>query len=171
MHSTNFMEKVYNNKPENVLDKATFEKQQLVDFEADNQFLRLYLGDAELEDWFGDDWNDIPYEHNAGTVYTEYIDYVVDLAFPASCVVLEPCAGVLNSSFAKDDMKAQSVPMVIVTDDTDKWGDLPEIYNYAVGSVDAYKVYMKMNAYEVINLLIYRYGAQIMTIYKTKDED
>lgn len=53
--------------------------------------VRLYLGDAGLASWWGDDWDDAPYEHNAGTVYPEYVSSTADIEFPAGYVVWEPC--------------------------------------------------------------------------------
>ena len=44
--------------------------------------VRFYLGKDTLEKYYGDDWNDTPYECNAGTVYDEYISGTADLVFP-----------------------------------------------------------------------------------------
>lgn len=90
---------------------------KIIDFNKKGQTVRFYLGEDGLADWTGDDWNDVPYEHNAGTVYAEYVSDVKDVTFPFDDLVLEPsedwrfCG---NSSFSKDDMKRRSVPCVIV---------------------------------------------------------
>ena len=39
----------------------------------DGTTVRYYLGDDALCDWHGDDWDDVPYEHNAGTVYYRFV--------------------------------------------------------------------------------------------------
>lgn len=44
---------------------------KIIDFERKGNLVRFYLGDDDLEEWYGDDWNDTPYEHNAGQVYDE----------------------------------------------------------------------------------------------------
>ena len=67
-----------------------------------------------MTEWYGDDWDDAPYEHNAGTVYEEYISGYRDIAFPFDSIVLEPCGGTINSEWSKDDMKARKVPCIIV---------------------------------------------------------
>lgn len=42
---------------------------KIIDFERKGNLVRFYLGDDDLHDWSGDDWNDTPYEYNAGQVY------------------------------------------------------------------------------------------------------
>lgn len=87
---------------------------KIIDFERKGNIVRFYLGKDDLEDWHGDDWNDVPYEHNAGRVYDEFISGHIDIAFPFDAVVLEPCNGVMNSPWSKDDMKARRVPCIII---------------------------------------------------------
>lgn len=87
---------------------------KIIDYEKKGNVVRFYLGKDDLEDWYGDDWNDRPYEHNAGRVYDEYISGYMDVSFPFDDVVLEPCNGCLNSEYSKDDMKARNVPCLIV---------------------------------------------------------
>ena len=53
----------------------------IIDFERKGNVVRFYIGDTNAN-YHGDDWNDRPYEHNAGTVYDRYIDHYVDIAFP-----------------------------------------------------------------------------------------
>jgi hypothetical protein len=86
---------------------------KLVDFRCFGNVVRLYYtDDLELERWWGDDWDDRPYEHNAGEVYPEYFDGYLELAFPSAYVVGEPCLGHLNSPYSKSDMMARCVPMI-----------------------------------------------------------
>lgn len=70
---------------------------------ADGSCVRFYLGKDDDTDYHGDDWNDRPYDCNAGTVYKEYITGYADLAFPLDSLVLEPCDGVTYCRFTKDD--------------------------------------------------------------------
>ena len=44
---------------------------KLLDFENKCNQLRLFFGDDE-KPW-GDDWDDAPYQHNAGRVYEKFI--------------------------------------------------------------------------------------------------
>ena len=109
---------------------------KIIDFEKKGNVVRFYLGE-KTEDWgwtnpdylhngkkpdwlkpcespYGDDWNDHPYEHNAGTVYGEFIKGHKDIAFDFDDLVLEPCDGEWNSPWCKDDMTARNVPCIIV---------------------------------------------------------
>ena len=86
---------------------------KIIDFERKGNLVRFYLGDDDLAEWWGDDWNDTPYEHNAERVYDEYIKGYCDMMFPFDDLVLEPCCGTCNSGWCKDDMVAQKVPCII----------------------------------------------------------
>ena len=87
---------------------------KIIDFEKKGNMVRFYLGADDLKIWWGDDWDDAPYDCNAGTVYDEYVSGYRDIAFPFDCLVIEPCEGVCNCEFCKDDMIARRVPCVIV---------------------------------------------------------
>ena len=43
---------------------------KILDFELKGNVIKFYLGNCN--DWWGDDWDDRPYEHNAGKVYDQY---------------------------------------------------------------------------------------------------
>lgn len=87
---------------------------KIIDFARKGNVVRFYLGEDDLKTWYGDDWNDTPYEHNAGEVYEQFVSGHADIAFNFDSLVLEPCDGVLNSEYCKDDMVARRVPCVIV---------------------------------------------------------
>lgn len=91
---------------------------KVIDFERKGNVVRLYMADDSVEDWHGDDWNDVPYECNAGTVYPEYISGVIDLLVPFDCVVLEPQDGCVNSAWSKADMIDRRVPCVVLLCDS-----------------------------------------------------
>lgn len=67
-----------------------------------------------VDDYYGDDWDDIPYEHNAGRVYDEFIMGVRDYYFDANWIIVEPGKGENNSSYCKNDLKNRCLPCVIV---------------------------------------------------------
>lgn len=95
-------------------------RMKVIDFERKGNVVRLYLGVGT--DYWGDDWDDVPYEHNAGTVYNEYVRGYVDVAFPFNMLVLEPSDDWTgNSRWSKDDMKKRKVPCIVVTDDNDSF--------------------------------------------------
>lgn len=92
---------------------------KIIDFARKGNLVRFYLGEDDLENWWGDDWNDCPYECNAGIVYPRFVSTVVDIAFPFDSDVLEPCDGAYDlghsgSGYTKEDMKTRRVPCIII---------------------------------------------------------
>jgi hypothetical protein len=121
---------------------------QVIDFKRKGNVVRFYLGEktpgwgwtrsdytrnGTTPDWlkpsdryYGDDWDDRPYEHNAGQVYEEFIKGYKDIAFDFDDFVLEPCCGTHNSRWCKDDMVTRRVPCIIVVPKEvhqDSWDD------------------------------------------------
>lgn len=98
----------------------------IIDFYKKGNVVRFYIGDT-TQDYWGDDWNDRPYEHNAGGVYDRYVDHIIDIAFPFDCDVLEPqddwhYRG--NSPFCKEDFKKRKAPcIIVVSNEKDTWND------------------------------------------------
>lgn len=91
---------------------------KIIDIERKGNVLRLYLGDDDLNNWYGDDWDDVPYEHNADPVYDKFVKNTIDIAFPFDYSIHEPkddwhYNG--NSPFCKDDFKTK-VFMIIDKD-------------------------------------------------------
>lgn len=123
---------------------------KIIDFKKKGNVVRFYLGE-ETPDWgwtrsdyirngktpdwlkpsdsyYGDDWDDRPYEHNAGQVYEEFIKGYKDVAFDFDDLVLEPADGAwnCNSRWCKDDMVARKVPCIIAVPKEvhqDSWDD------------------------------------------------
>lgn len=115
---------------------------KVIDFERKGNVVRFYLGDDSLEDWCGDDWNDAPYEYNAGVVYPRYCIGAIDLLVPFDCGVYDPQDGFYNSTFSKDDMKARVTPCIVVLDENAvKNLDGCDYFGRAVGMSASYKVY------------------------------
>lgn len=67
-----------------------------------------------IDHYYGDDWDDIPYECNAGEVYDEFVYGHIDLAVPYGWKVIEPCAGECSSRWCKDDMADRKVPCLLL---------------------------------------------------------
>ncbi len=113
---------------------------KIIDFARIGNVIHFYLGSDDCNDYWGDDWDDAPYEYNAGEVYDEYVRATVDVALSSDCVVLEPCCGVANSAFSKEDFKNRRCPCVIV------FPAKPETYSdndfsYNSGRDDALRIY------------------------------
>ena len=81
----------------------------IIDFECKGNVVRFYIGDTKQKYW-GDDWDDRPYEDNAGKVYDQFIDHAIDIAFPFDVGVFEPNTG----RYTKQDMINKKVPCVII---------------------------------------------------------
>jgi hypothetical protein len=89
----------------------------ICDWETRGNVVRLYCCDQDkYNDIWGDDWDDQPYEHNAGRVYDKYVDKVIDIYFDFDAVILEAendysyngC-----SPFSKQDFKEGKAPIFI----------------------------------------------------------
>lgn len=101
---------------------------KIIDFTKRGNLVRFYLGEDDLETWHGDDWNDYPYEHNAGTVYQEFESGHCDVVFPFDMDVMEPSEDWRNngnSNWCKNDMIARRVPCIVAMrrDDHTWWSD------------------------------------------------
>ena len=122
---------------------------KLIDYELFGNVVRFYVGAEDLTDWYGDDWDDRPFEDNAGSVYDEYVTGYIDVAWNGDFVVSEP-AGLY---FSKDDMKARKIPMVavaLILPDTYRW---EYDYKTVVSSPNVARFYMGDNNVFTIQLV------------------
>ena len=125
--------------------KGTFNNDkphEIIDFALKGNVIRFYLG-TNGEQW-GDDWNDCPYECNAGEVYDEYVTGTVDIYVPFDCFVLEPSNGCWGggSGFSKQDMIEGKTPCVIIVPASQAKGSYyDEDFKHCVGYKDAIKIY------------------------------
>lgn len=108
---------------------------KIIDFEKKGNQVRFYVGKDETNDYWGDDWNDSPYEHNAGSVYKEYAIGYFDKVFDFDDIVMEPCDGYTNSSWSKEDMKKGLVPCICVL----KEKDIDDVYVYKFDDISSNK--------------------------------
>ena len=115
---------------------------KIIDFERKGNVIHFYLGDDNLKDWYGDDWDDCPYEHNAGEVYKEYVIATHDIAVPFDALVLEPqddWTNHGNSLYTKNDMKARKVPCIIIV--PPHLVDYNDRFSYYVAMDEVIKIY------------------------------
>lgn len=97
---------------------------RIIDFAKKGNVVRFFIGGST--EYWGDDWNDMPYDCNAGKVYDEYVTGYRDVYFPYDWMVLEPCDGETNCDYSKEDMKKRKVPCIIALppdEDRDWWRD------------------------------------------------
>lgn len=118
---------------------------KIIDFNKKGNVVKFYFAPNSLKDWYGDDWNDVPYDCNAGTVYDRFVTGEYEIAVPYDWEVLEPadgCWGNRSCIFCKDDMKARRVPCIVVVPQkvlADSWY-VDDFYKW-VRHPDSIKIY------------------------------
>lgn len=74
----------------------------------------LYYMDKDAKDVWGDDWDDIPYEHNAGEPYVRDGDtlekIIVEVPYESTMVL--PCDGYLNSPYSVEMINTGQIPWI-----------------------------------------------------------
>ena len=65
------------------------------------------------EEQWGDDWNDSPYEHNAGTPYKEDGYEVLKIGFYVGHKYSEPCDYFYSNHFSVEEINCRFVPWLI----------------------------------------------------------
>ena len=81
---------------------------EIIDWERKGNLVKFYLG-KNGEQW-GSDWDDVPWEANAGRVYDKYIEGHKVIAFPFEYNVYEP-----RHSCSKRDLINRIVPCLVVS--------------------------------------------------------
>lgn len=140
---------------------------QIIDFERKGNVIRFYLGEKTAEygwtdasayepydrcseinlysdTYYGDDWNDAPYQDNAGRVYDRFVKSYRDLVVPFDYEVLEPSDS--YTDYSKEDMRDRKVPCIILVSQeifnragVDYYAT--SAFNWAEKSVDTIKIY------------------------------
>jgi len=112
---------VYYTEDEELLNqlKINYERKRdllLLDYERKGNVLKLYFG-YDKECW-GDDWDDVPYEHNAGLVYEQFVIKTEELYIPFKYRIVEPSEFYDNSPFCKADFKKREIPLFVIIEDS-----------------------------------------------------
>lgn len=115
---------------------------KIIDWTKKGNSIRFYLGADDCTDYWGDDWNDTPYDCNAGEVYEEFVTGYRDVAFSTAFTVLEPADDwqYTNVPYCKDDLKERKVPCIIVVYDDD-YGTYDNCYSDALNSNKVVQAY------------------------------
>ena len=132
----------------------------LVDFAKKGNVVKLFFGDEK--DYYGDDWDDTPYEHNAGEVYPQFVKQTVDVVFPYRYDVFEPSDDWHyngNSPYCKDDFKEGKAPCIIVIKDVDYFDE----YSTELDSDDNLKIYFN-TAYSELIEKIKQFGGTVLEV-------
>uniref|UniRef100_A0A6H1ZLQ4 Uncharacterized protein n=1 Tax=viral metagenome TaxID=1070528 RepID=A0A6H1ZLQ4_9ZZZZ len=99
---------------------------EIIDFNRKGNVIRFYLG-KNGKQW-GDDWNDIPYEHNAGRASDEFIKGYCDIAIDFDYEVEEICDNTDNSEYSKLDMVKRIVFALVIIKDKEYIFERKRIY-------------------------------------------
>lgn len=116
---------------------------KIIDWERKGNVVRLYLGQDSLKEWEGDDWDDKPYEDNAGRVYNQYISDKYDIKFDFDDIVCEPCNCNYPEMYCKLDFIDKS-PFLVILKSKYVDEDFSYRYNYStlLGDKNSMKIYL-----------------------------
>lgn len=138
---------------------------EIIDFERKGNILYFALG-KNGEQW-GDDWDDAPYEYNAGQAYDEYIKGACTIAIDFKHDVYEPRDGAWNSQYSKEDMIQRRVPCIIVVPNAVGKDSYHTDFIYWLGHDKAITIYFgdkiteiidKLNRAKVLIPIVTKYG-------------
>lgn len=102
---------------------------KLIDVATKGNLVRLYFGeyDEKTDTWagaaagglpHGDDWDDAPYEDNAGKVYDRFIKRIMDVFVKWEYEVTEPFAG---HHFSREELFSMKAPFLSIVTNPDYW--------------------------------------------------
>jgi hypothetical protein len=80
-----------------------------------------YFTNQPLDKQWGDDWNDAPYEHNAGRPYNSGGEIITKVAWDGPFEL--PGGGMCNSPYSVERINAGAVPWLV----TSQWEDGPVV--------------------------------------------
>lgn len=98
-----------------------------VDNLSDCGTMELWFSKEDYTKVWGDDWDDAPYEHNAGEPYSEIKDGIKNdyIKIIINCVdytvILAPCSHTLNSNFSVEDINIRKQIPWLRNDDFNIW--------------------------------------------------
>ena len=70
---------------------------------------KAFFTTQDIEDQWGDDWNDAPYEHNAGEPYTGK-DWKIFTVFFEVDLLNEPCDDYRNPFYSVEEINKKKIP-------------------------------------------------------------
>ena len=78
-----------------------------------------------------------------GIVYERFVIDTLDLAIPFDSLVIEPCNGVVNCGYSKEDMKVRRVPCLLIVPASVTEGKewVGEDFQYWIGNAQAFRIY------------------------------
>ena len=116
---------------------------KIIDYAKKGNLVRFYLGKDDCNNYYGDDWDDAPYNCNAGIVYDEFVIGIWDICFNFNCIVLEPY---LDSTLTKNDFKEKKIPCLrIMFDNSDQYKNNTGVDIYFNDTIEEVKEKLNKN--------------------------
>lgn len=146
---------------------------KVIDFEKRGNVVRFYLGADDCTDYWGDDWNDSPYEHNADQVYHEYVKAYVDIGFSLDFTVVEPADDWRNhgnSSWSKEDFKLHKCPCICIQKGNDTSSYSTDLFNKTIADKNSIKIYFD-DDFNELKTKIHFFGGIILNTKLNKGEN
>lgn len=88
------------------------ENLKIIDLWGKGNTLRFVLGDPDVNDYYGDDWDDAPWTLNCGEVYEEFIKGYSTIYFNYDAIVRQPDDD--DNYCCRDDFKKRLLPCLVV---------------------------------------------------------
>lgn len=126
---------------------------KVIDFNRKGNLLKIFLGDDNCNDYWGDDWNDRPYEANAGTVYDKFVKATAQFVVPFEYEIVEPQDINVyngNSPYCKDDFK-NGVPFAAIMPEEKSW--LGPEFAHVITKQDCVKLSYNMSYKEICDAI------------------
>lgn len=114
---------------EEYLERDKTPMMKIIDWETKGNVIRFYLGEEDDVCYWGDDWDNASFLHNAGLVYGNYVEGVAEIYVPFGCVVHNPTDE--EQVITKEDFKEMEYPCLIVTDTYEVLYDREDYWKYA----------------------------------------
>jgi hypothetical protein len=111
---------------------------------------RAFFCEKEPSEVWGDDWNDAPYEHNAGWPYDPHVAVMYDGDFDT------PDTHMLNSSYSVEMINAKNVP----------W-----LKSNRYSSAPPFQIWAGATLAEFVDIVLSNGGTVYLPVEKDKDHD
>lgn len=125
---------------------------KLIDWENSGHLFRFYFG--KDKDYWGDDWDDSPYEHNAGLASDKYITGYVDVAFNFDdfyCLPEDDYHYYGNTPFSKENFKNEDVPFLILSHNKSHSYNI--LYSIELEEEENLKIFFNLKYEDFLNMI------------------
>lgn len=107
----------------------------IIDLQVNGSFITIFLGENGKQ--WGDDWDDAPFEHNAGQVYDKFVKEKLNFCLSPEYEFTSPSSFYSNSPFSMESFRDRKVPRYIITKQNKWWSSFEE----ALCDKDAIQIY------------------------------